>query len=265
MHYNGASVGARPGVMKKLLIVLTNASTLTLTDGTDHPSGYWAEELVVPYERFANAGYAVDIATLGGVAPSVDRSSLDPEMIRWVRPADAAVDDAARVQHFRKVIEGIDGLRAPLDLGHIDAEQLADYAGVYISGGHGCMQDMPAAPAMTRFLLQALARDMPIASVCHGPTAFLAPRESTGQSPFEGYRMTCFSHAEEFFTPINGKLPLVLEIEVKRIGAHYSKAPGPWGEHVVVDRNLVTGQNPHSSDAVARTFLRHLDGIASAS
>jgi putative intracellular protease/amidase len=120
------------------------------------------------------------------------------------------------------------------------------------------MEDMPSSPALTRILLWAQTLGMPIASVCHGPTAFLAPRDATGQSPFEGYAMTCFSHAEEFFTPINGKLPLVLEIELKRLGIRYSKAPMPWGSHVVTDRNLVTGQNPYSSEAVASTFLRHL-------
>jgi len=70
--------------------------------------------------------------------------------------------------------------------------------------------------------------------------------------------MTCFSHVEEFQTKINGKLPLVLELELKRLDVSYSKAAYPWGSHVVVDRNLITGQNPYSSAAVAGTFLERL-------
>jgi hypothetical protein len=31
--------------------------------------------------------------------------------------------------------------------------------------------------------------------------------------------------------------------------------PYPWASHVVVDRNLVTGQNPFSSQAMAKQFL----------
>jgi putative intracellular protease/amidase len=54
---------------------------------------------------------------------------------------------------------------------------IASYDGIYICGGHGCMEDMPASPAMIRFLLAVLALDKPLASVCYGPTAFLSPRD----------------------------------------------------------------------------------------
>ena len=50
--------------------------------------------------------------------------------------------------------------------------------------------------------------------------------------------MTCVSHVEEFATRINGRLPMVLELVIKRLGVHYSKSPVVWGSHVVVDRNL---------------------------
>jgi putative intracellular protease/amidase len=51
----------------------------------------------------------------------------------------------------------------------------------------------------------------------------------------------------------------VLEIELKPLGLDYSKGPYPWASHVVVDRNLVTGQNPFSSEAMAKQFLALLE------
>ena len=54
---------------------------------------------------------------------------------------------------------------------------------------------------------------------------------------------------------VNGRLPLVLEIEVRQLGLECSKTLYRWGSHVVVDRNLVTGQNPFSSEAMAKQFL----------
>jgi len=240
---------------KTLLTILTNAEHLTLTDGEEYPSGFWAEEFAVPYQMFKKAGYDVDLATLGGIAPTVDKSSIDPDFMKWVRPSFMQIDDVAAAARYRDVIEKTEGMRSPKDLALLTRDDVASYAGIYIVGGHGCMEDMPASPAMTRFLLSVLALDKPLASVCHGPTAFLSPRDMTGQSPFATYRVTCFSHVEEFHTKINGRLPLVLEIEVKRLGMDYSKAPYPWGSHVVVDRNLVTGQNPFSSDSVAKHFL----------
>src|SRR5215813_10288578 len=243
---------------KTLLTILTNTAYLTLTDGEAYPSGFWAEEFAVPYQLFRKAGYVVDFATLGGIAPTVDKSSLDPDFMKWVRPSFTQIDDAAAAATYRKTLEQAEGLGSPNDVARLRKDQIASYAGIYIVGGHGCMEDMRASPAMTRFLLTALELDKPLASVCHGPTAFLSPRDPAGQSPFAGYRVTCFSHVEEFQTKINGRLPIVLEIELKRLGVEYSKSPYPWGSHVVVDRNLVTGQNPFSSESVAKHFLDQL-------
>jgi putative intracellular protease/amidase len=245
--------------MKTLLTILTNTAHLTLTDGEKYPSGFWAEEFAVPYQLFKEAGYALDFATLGGIAPTVDRSSIDPDFMKWVRPSFTQIDDTAAAAKYRRTIEQAAGLRSPKDLARLTSDDIASYDGIYIVGGHGCMEDMPASPPMTRFLLAVLALNKPLASVCHGPTAFLSPRDMAGQSPFAGYRVTCFSHVEEFYTRVNGRLPLVLEIELKRLGLEYSKGPYPWASHVVVDRNLVTGQNPFSSEAMAKQFLDLLE------
>src|SRR5262249_37081629 len=195
------------------------------------------------------------VATLGGIAPTVDKSSLDPEFMKWVRPSFMQIDDAAAAAKYRGTIERTGGLRSPKDIARLTKDDIASYDGIYIVRGAARMEDMRASPAMTKFLLAVLALDKPLASVCHGPTAFLSPRDMAGQSPFAGYRVTCFSHVEEFSTRINGRLPLVLEIELKRLGLEYSKGPYPWCSHVVVDRNLVTGQNTFSSESVAQHFL----------
>ena len=127
-----------------------------------------------------------------------------------------------------------------------------------IAGGHGCMTDMPSSHQVARLLLRALDLGIPIASVCHGPTAFLAPRDAEGRSPFAGYRIACFSQAEETLTPIWGRLPMVIAYELEAQGLVVTHASEPWGSHVVRDRNLVTGQNPYSSRPVADAFVQLL-------
>ena len=42
------------------------------------------------------------------------------------------------------------------------------------------------------------------------------------------------------------------------LGADYSKAAEPWGSHVVVDRNVYTGQNPQSSEELAKRIVSDL-------
>jgi putative intracellular protease/amidase len=39
----------------------------------------------------------------------------------------------------------------------------------------------------------------------------------------------------------------------------FDDGPYAWGSHVVVDRNLVTGQNPNSTEATADAVLKALD------
>src|SRR5262249_15516455 len=171
---------------KTLLTILTNAAHLTLTDGEEYPSGFWAEEFAVPYQLFKKAGYDIDFATLGGIAPTVDKSSIDPDFMKWVRPWFTQIDDAAAASRYKDAIEKAEGLGTPKDVAELIRDDIAPYDGIYTVGGHGCMQDMPASPAMTRFLLAVLTLDKPLASVCHGPTAFLSPRDMAGQSPFAG-------------------------------------------------------------------------------
>lgn len=39
-------------------------------------------------------------------------------------------------------------------------------------------------------------------------------------------------------------VPFLLEDKLQELGAQLSKAKEDWGEHVVTDGNLITGQNP---------------------
>ena len=65
--------------MANILMVVSAADSLTMRDGTEHPTGYWAEELVVSHRTLRNAGHTVHIATPGGSKPTVDEVSLAAE------------------------------------------------------------------------------------------------------------------------------------------------------------------------------------------
>ncbi|MEV7615948.1 type 1 glutamine amidotransferase domain-containing protein [Streptomyces sp. NPDC089799] len=242
----------------KILVVMTAKATLHLLDGELHPSGFWAEEFVVPFSIFRAAGHSVDVATIGGRAPTVDRTSIDPDFLKWVRPQGSEDDDAAAAAEYVRVIEATPALKSPIALESLGEKDVADYDGIYISGGHGAIGDLPKSDELAQLLRWAIAQDKPLATVCHGHTSLLALRDGEGRWPFEGYRMTAFSHSEELVTNMAGRLPFILEAELTRLGARYEKAEAIWDSHVVVDRKLTTGQNPYSSKALAETFLRQL-------
>src|SRR5690349_23154902 len=59
-------------------MIVSSARTIRLADGTDHPTGYRAEEVRKPYETFVAAGVDVVIATPDGRVPRPDPWGLEP-------------------------------------------------------------------------------------------------------------------------------------------------------------------------------------------
>jgi putative intracellular protease/amidase len=243
----------------KILILMTNGKTLHLLNGENHPSGFWAEEFVVPYKRFKQEGYEISIATIHGIAPTVDQTSIDPTNLPYVRPANVQADSHAQATEYRQFIDSVPDLQKPLNLDLFTKEQAATYDGVYLCGGHSAIGDMPKSHEMARLLGWFVEMEKPLAAVCHGHCGLLNLRDCDSQWLFAGYRLTAFSHSEELSTSMAGKLPFVLEVELKRLGALYEKSDVIWGSHVVVDRNLITGQNPYSSEAIAEAFVQKLN------
>ncbi|WP_433332866.1 type 1 glutamine amidotransferase domain-containing protein [Spirillospora sp. CA-294931] len=220
--------------MATILFVLTGADHWTLADGTRHPTGFWAEEFLAPHRAFTEAGHRVEVATPGGVVPTVDRASLE----------DGAEERLAAVPE----------LRAPRDLKEVD---LDDYAAVFYPGGHGPMEDLATDRSSGELLARALASGRPLGVVCHGPAALLAAQDADGASPFAGYRLTAFTNAEEEQAGFAGKARWLLQDRLEEIGVDF-QAGAPWEPHVVSDRNLHTGQNPGSSAPLAAEILKAL-------
>ncbi|WJV50705.1 type 1 glutamine amidotransferase domain-containing protein [Streptomyces flavofungini] len=230
--------------MSKILYVLTGASFWTLADGTEHPTGFWAEEAVAPYEAFRAAGHEIVVATPGGVLPTVDRGSLAPE-------ANGGQEGADRVA---ALLASFTALRSPIRLEDVD---LDDYAAVYYPGGHGPMEDLAVDAASGRLLSRALASGKPLAAVCHASAALLAATDADGTSPFAGYRLTGFTNAEEAQAGLADRAKWLLQDRLVAAGADFQEGE-PWAPHVVVDRNLLTGQNPASSAPLAEEVLKHI-------
>ena len=153
------------------------------------------------------------------------------------------------------------GFREPLSLAELSDERLAEFDAVFVPGGHGPMADLSGNPDVTRLLRVLHEKRAPIAALCHGPAALLsAPDREDGQWLFDGYRLTCFTDEEEDQTvPGRLGLPWYVDTALKNAGAVFDDAPQAWVSHVVVDRNLITGQNPNSTEATADTVLKALE------
>ncbi|MEV6037904.1 type 1 glutamine amidotransferase domain-containing protein [Nonomuraea sp. NPDC052116] len=229
--------------MAKLLFVMTGTAYWTLKDGTRHATGYWAEEFAAPYKALTDAGHEIVVATPGGVVPTVDMMSLRPEM---AGSAQIALD-------LEAIIRSAEEMRRPIRLANA---RLEDYDAVYFPGGHGPMEDLCVDADAGRLLTEALASGKPLAVVCHAPAAMLATR-IRGVSPFAGYRVTAFTNEEENAVGLGPRARWLLEDELIDLGVDFTKGEA-WKPYTVVDRNLLTGQNPASAAVLADRLLKVL-------
>ncbi|HEX6347400.1 type 1 glutamine amidotransferase domain-containing protein [Umezawaea sp.] len=214
--------------MTKALMVVSGADALVLADGTSHPTGFWAEEVVESLRVLREAGVEVAVATPGGVRPTVDAASLEGNDF------GAAVDAIA------------DELASPLVLADVDA---ADFDAVYLPGGHGPMADLAVDGALGRLLVRFEAEGKVVAALCHGPAGLLSAVREDGAFAFAGRELTVFTDEEERQGGLD--VPYSVEARLRDLGARVAAGPA-WSSTVVVDGNLVTGQNPQSSVDTAR-------------
>jgi putative intracellular protease/amidase len=341
----------RSAAGKRVLMIVSSARTIDLADASEHETGFFAEEALIPYERFVAEGIEVTVATPDGRPPHADSYGLEeifhypdadedflasvtrsfmpdvedvrltlhqltelglagarrvyqaliaegvsPQTARervtraartaWsedrelaevliadglAEPLDAdqvraAIDELVRdsvaaSQRVAERLAGIPGFAEPVNLAELTPQQIRGFDAVFVPGGHGPMVDMADAPLVGRVLSALHEQGAVISALCHGPAALLsAPARGDGQWLFDGYRMTAFTDEEEDQTRL-GRLgpPWYLETALQNAGAVFDDCGSAWASHVVVDRNLITGQNPQSVDAFADAILKRLE------
>jgi putative intracellular protease/amidase len=237
--------------MTRILLVVSGASVWTLKDGSKHPAGFWAGEFIHPHQVFSQAGYDITIATPGGVTPTVDEVSLR---------LDLNGNDQAAVDAQRQYLDGLgEELARPARLEDINPE---DYDAVYVSGGHGPMEDLAGNPVIGSIVAALyLDKNKAVAADCHGVGALLPARGTDGSWPFAGRKMTGFTDEEETSFGFGDKAPWLLESRLRDNGADFDGGPA-FGPQVVIDGNLITGQNPASAQPSAQAVVEYLNAHA---
>lgn len=254
-----------------VLVVLSDASQLELRDNRTFDTGFYANELMQPVKKLLDAGHTITFATPLGKAPSLDRNSVDKMYFD---------NDEASMQQHLALLEKLritSAEQSPVvSLARVEQGGYARYDALYVPGGHAPMQDLLHSAALGRLLRDFHARAKPTALVCHGPIALLSaleqPEQFTGKaaSPtaavaapawiYAGYQMTVISNSEEEAAKgmLNGgTMKFLPQTALQRAGGVYSSAAN-WQSKVVVDRELITGQNPASASAVADQLLARL-------
>ena len=101
------------------------------------------------------------------------------------------------------------------------------------------------------------AAGKPVAAVCHGPAAFVNV-EIDGKPLVSGKNITAFSDAEEDTVGLTDAMPFLLETELVKQGAKFTKAEEQFKPKVVTDGLIITGQNPASGKGIGEALAAAL-------
>src|SRR6201994_3523955 len=255
----------------KVLVLVSSGRGLPLKDGKVYTgAGYYLNELTVPVRALMKEGYEITFANPKGNTPQVDVHS---------EVADFFGGDTAKLEDYMLFRDGLKGLRDPSRIVDVVASGLDQYDAVFVPGGHGPMIDLLDDPDAGIVMRHFHEKSKPTAVLCHGPISLLsalpnavefvaalaagdvARAQAKAQGwIYAGYKMTIFSTAEEQQREpleIHGKVRFYPDFALQTAGGNVT-VQAPWSSYALQDRELISGQNPFSDQALLKLLLQAL-------
>jgi putative intracellular protease/amidase len=229
---------------RKVLIICTSHDTL---GDTGKKTGVYASEMTVPYYEFLDSGMTVDVASIrGGEIP------IEPISLKW--PVKTPADD--RYLKDQKFQDKVKNSRK------IDDVDFTKYDAIYLAGGWGASYDLGTSEMLGKKITQANAKNIVLGSVCHGALGFLQAKKENGEPLLKNKKVTAVTNKQvrELGIEIT---PMHPETEVKKAGAIFESTTAfqdIFANHVVIDGNLVTGQNQNAGMEVAQKMMKIIQG-----
>ncbi|MEJ2137051.1 MAG: type 1 glutamine amidotransferase domain-containing protein [Desulfofustis sp.] len=227
---------------KRALVVTTSHGVL---GETGKVTGVFGSELTVPYYAFVDAGLEVNIASIkGGAIP------VEPRSMSW----PLATDDDYR---FRKDAVAMGKLMNSMAVSDVQADE---YDVIYMAGGWGAAYDLAQSQELAELVSAANAQGAILGAICHGVLGLVSAKDVDGTPLMEGRRATGVTdkQVKELNIDITPKHP---ETELRAVGADFEANTGFrdfFATHVVVDANIVTGQNQNSGYETSHRILELL-------
>lgn len=224
----------------KILAVVTGVGEFA---NKELKTGLWLSELTHIYHNAKEQGFEITIASPKGGNIPIDPESLKPLILDDI--SKACLNDP----EFMDVLQHTEKLDKVSEL-------LFDC--VYLAGGHGAMYDFPDNAVLQAILKSHYENKKMVAAICHGVSGLLNVKLPDDKYMIKDKNLTGFSWPEEILACREKDVPFDLEAELKKRGANYEKALIPMTSKVVIDSNLVTGENPFSSKKMAEIVLQRL-------
>lgn len=232
----------------RVLIVVANPSVSTTLGW---PVGFWASELIHPYDAFVKAGCEVTIASPLGGKVEFDSFS-DPRDASGYSKEDTLSLTYINRPAFMRQIENTPAI-STLDHRQFDA--------IVIAGGQSPMFTFRHNRLLADLFVRFYEAGKPSAALCHGTCVLLDAKLSNGDLLIRAKRMTGFANSEEDYADqVVGRtvMPFRIEDEAKKLGAQFITKHA-FAPHAIRDGYLITGQQQHSGHEVAKLVLDALN------
>jgi putative intracellular protease/amidase len=243
------SIAILPAVKSKHILIIVANPAVSTTLGW--PVGFWASELIHPYDALTKAGHRVTIASPKGGKVELDGYS-DPRDASGYSKDDALSLAYLNRPDFVKLLENTPS---------VGTLRAADFDAIIVAGGQSPMFTFRSHAPLQKLFLAFFNAGKPSAALCHGTCLLLDLKNGNGAPLISGKKMTGFANSEEDFADqVVGQkvMPFRIEDEARKLGANFVTAPA-FQPFAVRDGNLITGQQQHSGHEVAKLVLQTLE------
>lgn len=232
----------------RILMVVANPAVATTTGW---PVGFWAAELIHPYDVFTRSGYQVTIASPNGGKVELDAYS-DPR-----DSSGYSKDDTLSLQYLNtpEFVRLLENTPSVADL------KADDFDTIVVAGGQSPMFTFQDADGLQKLFLEFYNQGKLSSALCHGTSLLLHLKDAKGEPFVKGKTMTGFANSEEDFADqaVGQKLmPFRIEDEARKLGANFTAAPA-FQPHAIRDGRLITGQQQNSGGEVAKLVMEGLE------
>jgi putative intracellular protease/amidase len=231
-----ASISMREKAMKVLFVISSSETA------------FWLSEVTHPYWHFTERGVQVDFASPQGGKVVFDAYS-DPYFEKSLEPEDLVS------KGFLSDKNAVAKLETTLKLKDVD---LSAYDAIHVAGGRGATFDLYPNDDVAAALEYFWAKDKVVGALCHGAIALgnipdrIRGRQVTGFT-LEGDKQLQAMFGSGFI------IPHYPQTVLEETGAVYTSTK-PYVPKVVIDGNLITGQDQTAASEYSLAYLHMMTG-----
>jgi len=222
-----------------ILFILSNADSYG--DSDIEASNHFAE-IVLAYDEFVKAGYAVDFVSPEGGAVTVGYiDDSDKTQAKYL-------NDAA----FMSLLKNT---KSPNEV------NTSNYIAVYYGGGGAAMFGVPENRDIQQISMSIYEENNGIVSaICHGSAGLAYLKTKDGKYLVEGKKVNGFADKfESMNDPYYTTFPFSIEQKLKAHGGDFRLSEEGWDDFSIADGRLITGQDPTAARSVAKKVINELN------